>query len=365
MTLVEVLKSPTARVEVAAKASELISLVKLEIMSGTPESALKSGTSRPWIKLDYIVRNEREANGTYNDYIKSFCGDKEFVKRLYNLVEGNTAFLKLLNKQDLKKELTECYSAICLVERSLRRRRQPTSFMTDFNGPQFCLLCEAVEIDPISTKDPYSSEIVTSNNFANEEPLLTFSAIRENMRNLTFFDVCSGKGILSFLLAMLFPETPRIVMVDFNADMKLDHLTSECCSNVTFEKHDIHSGEFADFMVFESEKCRLSNCIPIMIGLHLCGTLSTRLTELYNRNDGLPVLIVSPCCAPTRSKRNRVFMTRERLRQNKWSSYAFWYMNVYVSICPLLSVKDIVKDELVLSEKNILILALKKSFLLS
>jgi hypothetical protein len=38
-------------------------------------------------------------------------------------------------------------------------------------------------------------------------------------------------------------------------------------------------------------------------------------------------------------------------------------MNVYISICPLLSVKDIVRDELVLSEKNTLILAMKRTFL--
>jgi hypothetical protein len=332
-------------------------------MSAIPEISRNGGSSRPWIKLDYIVRNEREANGIYNDYIKSFCGDEEFIKRLFDLVESNSAFLKLLNKQDLKKELTECYSAICLAERALRRRRRhSTSLKIDLNGTQFCLPCDTIRRNSITSVDPVSLKNVT-HSFANEEPLLTFSAIRENGKNLTFYDVCSGKGILSFLLATLFPEIPRIAMVDSNADMQLDHLTSDCCSNVTFVKQDIHSGEFADFLVSESEKCRLSNRIPIIIGLHLCGTLSTRLTQLYNSNEGLPVLIVSPCCAPTRSKKNRVFMTRERLRQNKWSSYAFWYMNVYISICPLLSVKDIVRDELVLSEKNTLILAMKRTFL--
>jgi Methyltransferase domain len=332
-------------------------------MSSVPETVRKSVSSRPWIKLDYIVRNEKEANGIYNDYIKSFCGDEEFVKRLFDLVESDSAFLKLLNKQDLKKELTECYSAICLAERALRRRRHSTSLKIDLNGTQYCVPCDTIQRNPISSIDPDSLENGMTHNFGHEEPLLTFSAIRENGKNLTFYDVCSGKGILSFLLAILFPEIPRIAMVDSNADMKLDHLTSECCSSVTFEKQDIHSGEFADFLVSESEICRLSNRIPIIIGLHLCGTLSTRLTQLYNSIVGLPVLIVSPCCAPTRSKKNRAFMTRERLRQNKWSSYAFWYMTVYVSICPLLSVKDIVKDELVLSEKNTLILAMKRTFL--
>lgn len=333
-------------------------------MSATPEVLRKSSTSRPWIKLDYVVRNEKEANGTYNDYIKSFCRDENFIRQLYYLVESNSAVLKLLNKQDLKKELTECYSALCLAERSLRRRRH-LSLEKDANGTQICLPCNVTLKNQMSSIHANILGNVMEEDVIDEEPLLTFSAIRENTKNLSFYDVCSGKGILSFLLANLFPEIPRIVMIDSNADMNLDHLTTECCANVTFEKQDIHSGEFADFLVFESYKCRVTNRIPIIIGLHLCGTLSTRLTQLYNSNEGLPVLIVSPCCAPTRSKKNRTFMTRERLRQNKWSSYAFWYMNVYVSICPLLSVKDIVKDELVISEKNTLILAMKKSFLSS
>lgn len=316
-----------------------------------------SSATRPWIKLDFVIRNEKLADGNYNDYVKSFCRNKGLIDRLYAAIKTDPAISKLLNKQYLKKELTECYSAICLVERSLRRRGAACKEGKVIESLSFCQPCdeEAVKFasNPLDLVD----------NESTDEPLLTFSAIRENSRNLVFYDICSGKGVLSFLLAVLFPEVPRIVMVDSNANMKLDHLDSECCTNVFYINHDIYSESFLSFMNAESTECRLLGHIPIVIGLHLCGTLSTRLTQLFNSNDLLPILILSPCCAPTRSKKNRAFMTRERLRQNKWCSYAFWYMSVYVSLTPVHCVKDIIKDELVLSEKNTLILAIKRNFL--
>ena len=314
-------------------------------------SAKPSSATRPWIKLDFVIRNEKLADGNYNDYVKAFCRNSELIDRLYATIKTDPAVSKLLNKQYLKKELTECYSAICLVERSLRRRGSGCRDGKDIESLSYCQPCDEEASNPLV------------DNESKDESLLTFSAIRENSGSLVFYDICSGKGVLSFLLAVLFPEMPRIVMVDSNADMKLDHLDSECCKNVFYINHDIYSESFLSFMNAESAECRLFDRTPIVIGLHLCGTLSTRLTQLYNSNDSLPILILSPCCAPTRSKKNRAFMTRERLRQNKWCSYAFWYMSVYVSLSPEHCVKDIIKDELVLSEKNTLILAIKRKFL--
>ena len=105
--------------------------------------------------------------------------------------------------------------------------------------------------------------------------------------------------------------------------------------------------------------------IPVVVGLHLCGTLSTRLVNLYNEISDLPILILSPCCAPTRSKKNRVLMTRERLKRNSWPSYGHWAFSVYVLIDHLSVLKDLVRDDLVVSEKNTFIWAVKRTFLSS
>lgn len=282
---------------------------------------------RPNISLDFVVKNERLAEGYYNDYIRSFCRDGDLLQNLSRTVESDSAILKLMNKQSLKKELTECYSAICLTERSLRRVQR-----------------DAVNIDP-------------------DEPLITFTCIRKSAKNLAFYDICSGKGILSFLLTILFPEISIIKMIDSNTKIKLDHLNSECCTKITFEHHDIFKEEFADFLMKESKECNEKKIIPVIIGLHLCGTLSTRLVHLFNNINDLPILIISPCCLPTKSKKNQGFMTRDKLKKNKWSSYDFWCMSIYILIDHLSTIKNIVKDDLVESKKNTLIWAVKKEFL--
>ena len=318
---------------------------------------------RPLIKLDFIVKNEKLAENDYNPYIRSFCGDEMFIERLYEEVENNAAILRLMNKSDLKKELTECYSAICLVERSLRRRGTLQDVHDDAKDKTLhCLPCRALDQKPKGTEINDTFDAYAWWDQSLGEPLITFSEIRRHAEHLVFYDVCSGKGILSFLLAILFPEVPKIIMIDSNADMNLVHLNAECCSSITYKNYDIFSKDFAHFLSTEVVDCRHIGYIPIVIGVHLCGALSTRLTELYNKID-LPILIVSPCCAPTRSKKIVVFMTREKLKKNKWSSYEFWYMSVYVSICPSQSVRDIVRDDLVLSDKNTLIVAIKKTFL--
>jgi len=178
-----------------------------------------SAKGRPNISLDFIVKNERLAEGYYNDYIRSFCRDGNLLEKLSCTVESDPVILKLMNKQSLKKELTECYSAICLVERSLRR----------------------IQKCPINENT--------------EEPLITFTSIRKNAKNLAIYDICSGKGILSFLLTLLFPEISIIKMIDSNKKIKLDHLDSKCCNNITYEHYDIFNEEFSDFLLKESEEC--------------------------------------------------------------------------------------------------------------
>lgn len=311
---------------------------------------------RPHISLDFVVKNDSLAGESSNEYIKSFCHDGDMLERIYNIMATDTSILKLMNKQGLKKELTECYSAICLVERSFRRHSMSTDKKLGDCTLKYCVPCVHVK----STQSVKESIILDC---GNAESLLTFKKIRENIANIVFYDICSGKGILSFLLSLLFPDLQKIVMIDSDANMKLEHLASECCSSIIYRQCDIYSEDFSEYLLSESRSCRLHNQIPVLIGLHLCGTLSTRLIHLYNTIEDLPILILSPCCAPTRSKKNKVFMSRDRLKKNKWSSYSYWSMSVYMFIDHLLAVKDIIHDDLVISEKNTYICALKRYFL--
>ena len=323
----------------------------------------RAASGRPHISLDFVVKNEGLVGGNSNGYVKSFCRDGDTLKRLYDIVETDSSILKLMNKQGLKKEITECYSAICLVERSLRRQKRSTTKILRDSTMQYCVECVHARNTQSGAELMVSDDRGCFSNTEEEEPLLTFTSIRENMASIVIYDVCSGKGILSFLLSLLFPDIPKIVMIDSDANMKLEHLDSKYCSRITYKHCDIYSQDFSQYLLSEGRSCRVQNQVPILIGLHLCGTLSTRLIHLYNTIEEVPILILSPCCAPTRSKKNKVFMSRDRLKKNKWPSYTYWYMTVYILIDHQLAVKDIIHDALVVSEKNVFICTMKKKFL--
>lgn len=148
--------------------------------------------------------------------------------------------------------------------------------------------------------------------------------------------------------------------------MNLDHLLSNSCKNIEHKSLDIYTDEFSNYLVEESNTCYKNKKIPIIIGLHLCGTLSNRLIDLYNAIDALKILIISPCCLPTKSKKNREtfrYMTREKLKENKWELYSYWCISMYFLINQMSSVKNLVCDNLVLSPKNNFIWAVKRDFL--
>ena len=59
----------------------------------------------------------------------------------------------------------------------------------------------------------------------------------------------------------------------------------------------------------------------------------------------------------------KVAKTRDMLKRNKWDSYMFWTLNLFTLIDACLSVKNVLRDENVLSEKSTFIVAIKKLFL--
>ena len=73
---------------------------------------------------------------------------------------------------------------------------------------------------------------------------------------------------------------------------------------VEFINFDIHSESFTTFLTNHVIQQQQSGQIPVIIGLHLCGMLSYRVITLFNTIPEIPILIISPCCMPPRSKKN-------------------------------------------------------------
>ena len=273
---------------------------------------------KPYIALDYVIRNERlDESGIYNDYISAFTR-MPWLSDLCELTRRDYSIKQLMNHKSLKKEITETFGALCLVEKALRRRE--------------------------------------TKSFENT-PILEFSAIQRMASNIVFYDICCGKGISSFLISCMFTH-PKIIMVDSNSKIKMDHLNSPTMSNTTFKHLDIFSNEFVAFLEKESSTNAASGKINIIIGLHLCGHLSTRVANVFNDLPSLSILVLSPCCMPRKGKGGRNLM--KRLRENRWDSYSYWCLSVYTALNPFKCIRDMVCDSSIESEKSTIIWALKR-----
>jgi hypothetical protein len=369
-------------------------------VEGGPRLGRVMPKGRPLITLDFILKNcETASRGTYNRYVSAFCRDERMIQRLLEMVECNIAVRKLLNHKCLKKEITELYGALTLIERALAKKFSLNDMEAASNTPiSYCQPCFG---DGFHESNPAQESWVNSDPYH----IGDFPNIRKHMHRLVFYDICSGKGIQSFLLLQLFPEIAKIVMVDADTHMQVDHIYDKGCNaKISYRSFDIHKSEFAEFLEKDVADCvrggrandpneslngSISDqggsnnsssvtgsgngtgipqpLISIVMGLHLCGTLSTRIATLFNRIEGLPIMVISPCCLPDLGAKKRgldnIAKTREMIRRNKWSPYAFWTLTVFTTIDPCLSIRDVTYDDLVESEKSAFVLGVKKSFL--
>ena len=91
---------------------------------------------------------------------------------------------------------------------------------------------------------------------------------------VVFFDLCSGKGFTSILLAHRYPKA-RVLMFDKNEKMNLRHLESaSLAGRVTFHAADLYSHDTAALMR-DAAALHGANGSAI-VGVHLCGDLARR-----------------------------------------------------------------------------------------
>ena len=131
------------------------------------------------------------------------------------------------------------------------------------------ILCQIEKLLRIKFARAYSS------------PLLSFEAITESQDQLSFYDICSGKGVASFFLCLMFPLC-EVTLVDFDKKINFEYLECPRLKNSMRKVHmDIYLPSFETFMRAESSMALQNNRIPIMYGSHLCGTLSSRYRVIY------------------------------------------------------------------------------------
>ena len=181
---------------------------------------------------------------------------------------------------------------------------------------------------------------------------------------ICIIDVCSGKGIFSALAALVLQhggaggEACSVHMVDSDRSLALQHLAApDFAGCVTFHQMDIYS---ESFMAWLRDTCGMARCagaVPVLVGLHLCGTLSTRLVELFSAVCEIAVLVLSPCCLPRKDH-----AARDMCREKGLDPYQHWCDVVFDSLPASTTVrKGMAVDEKVLSAKNTIMWAAKRA----
>lgn len=252
--------------------------------------------------LDFLIENEAlyrrkpEFQHKRNEYISSFVRSG-LAARVKRLADSDRAMRKLVNHKKLRKEVTESYGALVQLERLLRRLATEQS-----QG------IEGADRGGLQDESGVGSD-----------SLLNFSALRVRSLSptpLAVLDVCSGKGITAFLLALLVPSA-RVVMLDSNRHINREHLAHPACSNISFVCMDIHSTEFEQLMRAPEGVLPAHDgpSLWLVLGTHLCGHLSSRLASVFASTDcgHLPVLVLSPCCMPRRQSKQKMASKKTEL----------------------------------------------------
>ena len=159
-------------------------------------------------------------------------------------------------------------------------------------------------------------------------------------------DLCSGFGYLAMFLSELLPaeKVREIILVDkmwsmFGLQPKPHHINWEHVYGVGDWKYDwpiqmttrkVDLKERGEVHQLAMHVFNRWNGPFIVLGIHLCGTLSIKAVELFNKHPNTQHLILKPCCLPDFSwtyradhfppigKHKHLIPTKEVCSRGKW-----------------------------------------------
>lgn len=233
--------------------------------------------------MDYIIENESlyesmpDLHHKRNPYISHFV-HSGVARQVGAMANEDDAVRRLVNHKHLRKELSESYGALVLLEKSARRLQAPAE-RSGGDGDNI----NGSHSDSLGDRHHRPAPQRETEEGVLDEPLLSFSALQalaRSPRSLLLLDVCSGKGITSFLLALLLPAA-QVVMVDFNDKINREHLRHPACARISFAREDVHGEAFERRLQGAAAG---AGPVCMVLGTHLCGHLSTRLVEVFSRS---------------------------------------------------------------------------------
>lgn len=136
-------------------------------------------------------------------------------------------------------------------------------------------------------------------------------------------DLCSGKSLTTLLCGLAYPQGRFLAVDKLPAERVAHHIEYWSC--------DILIDKFEDdlFAEIQREVVTAADGQPgrtsvILVGMHLCGSLSERAIALFAKNTDIEALLLCPCCLP-RNPKGAVAQMRKELRQQEFRSQADMY----------------------------------------
>eukprot|EP00553_Chaetoceros_curvisetus_P005936 CAMPEP_0204619680 /NCGR_PEP_ID=MMETSP0717-20131115/5971_1 /ASSEMBLY_ACC=CAM_ASM_000666 /TAXON_ID=230516 /ORGANISM="Chaetoceros curvisetus" /LENGTH=256 /DNA_ID=CAMNT_0051633717 /DNA_START=255 /DNA_END=1025 /DNA_ORIENTATION=+ len=145
------------------------------------------------------------------------------------------------------------------------------------------------------------------------------------MENVFLIDLCSGKSLTTALCSVLFPTDSEDKKANKNNENRNNHFLAidklpvhqvphftKVNANASYLSRDIMSEAFFDELEREVRRQTYQEGRTVLlIGMHLCGNLSERAIEFFQRIELIRAMVLSPCCLP------KVGMKKKKKRQKK------------------------------------------------
>lgn len=295
-----------------------------ELLSGDVGKVPPS-SSKSWRSVDFLLRGE---SVNRNPYLKQFASSS-WLPELLAAPESRSLFS--IRGGSLRKELTEAFSLLHACKRGLAKLRG------------------------------------VGEHAAGQIPR---SVISEATAQAVVVDLCCGKGFSSLVLALSMPKA-RIVALDKNPNMDLSHFC--LAPNLSFEELDLVAPGVAEAWLDRVAKEATAAGLPLLvIGMHLCGSLSSRAAEIFGSLSAPPAagacLVLVPCCLDGR----RPFFKAQAKRLHL-DPHRFWCMSLLLDLRDAggregveqaaeeeICRREILIDDDVLSAKNTFLVATRR-----
>ena len=212
-----------------------------------------------------------------------------------------------------------------------------------------------------------------------------------NLENVFLIDLCSGRGLTTALGGALHDDDDDDTIKDDKGggdsngnssnnyflaiDRMLPHTVPHFLQdgeNRRYLSRDVMSESlFVELQEIVMEQVELGRT-PILVGMHLCGVLSERAVEFFERIPSIRGIVLSPCCLPKKheQKKGRTKFTKgkveyEFLGSNKESgelyNYFKWSHYLKEKMSGVTQHVTSFTDEEMHTEKNAIVVGLRKN----